>query len=150
MPPGLGKRPVAIGQPGFPVPGTAPRTTLEVEGALLPLTAAHRSGAGPAPAGRFKPSWRRSSTSRASTQAIDPGADPLLAPPLYGRWHAARATVTPRRRAWLDELNLDPRHRSVAALGTRVIQEHQEALMASAWEQAADLSRSISACASCR
>ena len=50
-------------------------------------------------------------------------------------------TVTPRRANWLDELNLDPRWRSVAAFGTRVVQEHQEALMASAWEQAGELQR---------
>src|SRR5262249_25017673 len=74
-------------------------------------------------------------------QAIDSKADPLLAPPLYGRWHAARSTVTPGATPWFDELNLDPRHRSVAAFGTRVIQEHQEALMAAAWDQAAELQR---------
>src|SRR5205085_11566752 len=38
-----------------------------------------------------------------------------------------------------DTLNLGPRQRAVAALGTRVIQEHQEALMASAWAQAGDM-----------
>jgi hypothetical protein len=36
---------------------------------------------------------------------------------------------------WIDELNLDPRHRSAAALGTEVVQAEQEALMAAAWEQ---------------
>ena len=72
-------------------------------------------------------------------QIIAPTADPLLAPPVYGRWHAGRAVVTPGAANWLDELNLDPRWRSAAALGTQVIQEHQEALMASAWEQAAEI-----------
>src|SRR5262249_38654620 len=62
-----------------------------------------------------------------------------LAPPLYGRWHAGRTTVTPAAPNWLDELNLDPRWRAAAALGTDVIQAHQEALMASAWEQAAEI-----------
>ena len=70
---------------------------------------------------------------------IAPTADPLLAPPLYGRWHAGRATVTPGAANWFDELNLDPRWRIAAALGTQVVQEHQEALMASAWEQAAEI-----------
>jgi len=65
--------------------------------------------------------------------------EPLLAPPLYGRWHAGRALVTPGAANWFDELNLDPRWRSAAALGTSVIQKHQEALMASAWEQAAQI-----------
>jgi hypothetical protein len=44
-------------------------------------------------------------------------------------------------QSWLDELNLDPRERVVAALGTRVIQQQQEELMAIAWEQAGDIAR---------
>src|SRR5262249_138860 len=77
-------------------------------------------------------------------QARKGGGNPLLAPPIYGCWQAARHTVeappsglTP----WLDELNLDPRHRAVAALGTRVVQTQQEQLMASAWEQLGEIER---------
>ena len=81
--------------------------------------------------------------------STDPNDDPLLAPPLYGRWHAARATVDADNPAWFDLLNLDPRHRIVAAFGTRVVQEHQEALMASAWEQAGDLQGANQRCGSC-
>jgi hypothetical protein len=40
---------------------------------------------------------------------------------------------------WLRTLNLDPRYRVMAALGTEVVQQYQEALMASAWEQAGEL-----------
>jgi hypothetical protein len=40
---------------------------------------------------------------------------------------------------WLRTLNLDPRYRVMAALGTAVVQRYQEALMASAWEQAGEL-----------
>jgi hypothetical protein len=70
-----------------------------------------------------------------------PSDDPLLAPPLYGRWHAGldKARPQPEGVTWFDEMNLDPRHRAVAAFGTRVVQEHQEALMASAWQQAGDV-----------
>jgi len=46
------------------------------------------------------------------------------------------AAADPAKATWLDQLNLDPRWRATAAFGTRVVQEHQEALMASAWEQA--------------
>jgi hypothetical protein len=73
------------------------------------------------------------------SEATAPDADPLLAPPLYGRWHAGRAVAAPDGATWFDQLNLDPRWRVAAAFGTRVVQEHQEALMASAWEQAAEL-----------
>jgi hypothetical protein len=56
-------------------------------------------------------------------------------PPLYGGRHAAEATIGGSTRAWLLRLNLDPRYRSAAALGTRLVQEHQEELMAAAWAQ---------------
>ena len=38
-------------------------------------------------------------------------------------------------QAWPNELNLDPRQRVTAALGTQVVQREQEQLMAAAWEQ---------------
>lgn len=58
-----------------------------------------------------------------------------LPPPFYGRRHAAEATLTGTSKPWLRRLNLDPRYRSAAGLGTRLVQEHQEALMAAAWSQ---------------
>jgi hypothetical protein len=73
--------------------------------------------------------------------------DPMVTPPLYGRWHA----LTPRlltqrdgsdashRANWVHELNLDPRHRVPAGFGTRVIQAKQEDYMAAAWEQVGDV-----------
>jgi hypothetical protein len=63
---------------------------------------------------------------------------------LYGAWHAAghRVNATaPGSPRWFAELNLDPRHRAIAALGTRVVQQFQEPLMASAWEQLGDIER---------
>lgn len=60
---------------------------------------------------------------------------PKVVPPVYGRWHAARDEVSPSSRAWLDMLNLDPRHRMTAAFGTKVVQQQQEQLMAAAWDQ---------------
>ena len=56
-------------------------------------------------------------------------------PPLYGGRHAAEATVGGSAKPWVRRLNLDPRYRSAAALGTRLVQEHQEELMAAAWAQ---------------
>ena len=42
---------------------------------------------------------------------------------------------------WLDELNLDPRHRAIAALGRQSCKTQQEPLMASAWEQLGEIER---------
>jgi hypothetical protein len=69
--------------------------------------------------------------------------DPIIAPPLYGRWHALTGRVllepdgTPAANSdnWLHRLNLDPRFRAAAGFGTRVIQDNQEKLMDAAWEQ---------------
>ena len=140
VPAGLGQRTVAIGQPGFNVPGLDPKTTVEVEGALMPL-----KGSTPpvvwsdAAAENFELALEDIVNRPGINQVTSPSADPLVAPPIYGRWHAGRATVTPGAANWLDSLNLDPRWRSAAAFGTDVIQRHQEALMASAWEQAAEI-----------
>jgi hypothetical protein len=68
--------------------------------------------------------------------------DPIVAPPIYGAWHAAVHHVEPGGASpgpWVRDLNLDPRHRVVAAMGTAVIQRDQEALMASAWQQLGDV-----------
>ena len=140
-PPGLGQRAVVIGEPGFPfTQPVSPSTTVKVEGALLPLTDTPppvRWSDQVAPV--FEKSLALIVNQPGLNQVIALTADPLLAPPLYGRWHAGRATVTPGAANWFDQLNLDPRWRIAAALGTQVVQEHQEALMASAWEQGADI-----------
>lgn len=62
---------------------------------------------------------------------------PAVVPPIYGRWHAARQEVDESgdSRHWLDELNLDPRHRVAAGFGEQTIREQQEPLMAEAWRQ---------------
>jgi len=141
VPNGLGQRPVSIAAPGFtwtPDTTTAPQVMLE--GALQPLVA---NPARPVlwadkNAPKFEGPLAEILNQAGRTQTATPGSDPLLAPPLYGRWHAARNLVNVGGSVWFDELNLDPRWRSAAALGTRVVQQHQEALMASAWEQAAE------------
>lgn len=42
-------------------------------------------------------------------------------------------------KSWLDELNLDPRHRIAASIGAKVIKDQQESLMISAWDQLGDV-----------
>lgn len=63
---------------------------------------------------------------------------PIVAPPLYGRWHAFQQRLINAFNAlprWFHQLNADPRLRVTAALGTLVVQQQQRQLMASAWEQ---------------
>jgi len=76
-------------------------------------------------------------------QNSDESNETLLGPPLYGKWQASRLEVStelsnsddPDDRDWFNMLNLDPRHRVTSGFGTIVIQDQQEQLMASAWDQ---------------
>jgi hypothetical protein len=154
----VGRRPIDIGQPGFHINSQLPSSTiLQLEGALrIPVPEDQTSD---------DPSKNWSETSRipfqtalkeilnAPWEAIKDAAkqseEPLLAPPVYGCWQAAKHLVevpaeppaSSSLPPWLHELNLDPRHRSVAALGTQVTQVQQEQLMASAWEQLGEIER---------
>ena len=145
MPPEVGKRRMNISRPGFQITSLlAPGPMLELEGALRVADQQPVEDQPPV-------DWPEVSRTpfqkalkeilEASWQAMKKESEepPLLAPPIYGCWQAARHTVNitpvpPASLTWLDELNLDPRHRAVAALGTKVVQTQQEQLMASAWE----------------
>jgi hypothetical protein len=79
--------------------------------------------------------------------AIRTNPDPLITAPLYGRWHAiterllrdAEGNPHPNDRNWVHELNLDPRFRTAAGLGTKVVQQNQETYMEAAWKQIGDV-----------
>lgn len=80
-------------------------------------------------------------------EAIAGDKDPLITPPLYGRWHAMVQRLLEERDGsaispddnWVHELNLDPRWRVPAGFGTSVIQDKQEEYMDAAWEQVGDV-----------
>lgn len=84
---------------------------------------------------------------QAATSGLAPTADPIVTPPLYGRWHALSSRLLDDRQGqplpnpanWVHELNLDPRFRVPAGFGTRVVQNKQEDLMAAAWDQLGDV-----------
>ncbi len=65
----------------------------------------------------------------------NPGADPKIVPPIYGRWHAGTPRVDRTKAGWLNELNLDPRNRSGGGMGTQVVLKERAQLLASAWKQ---------------
>ena len=54
-------------------------------------------------------------------------------------WPRAIVSSSGGTPTWLDELNLDPRERVAAGLGTRVIQAQQDELVAQAWAQAGEI-----------
>lgn len=138
LPAGVGSCEVEITLPGAQVPGPP----VKMEGALrvwkaeVPSLPANTRAA-------VQPHLKGILNTPAATQTSE-AVDPLVAPPIYGEWYAARHTVnlpsepTPSH-SWLDTLNLDPRHRAAAALGTKVVQTQQEQLMASAWDQLGEI-----------
>ena len=155
----LAQRMKAIVAPGA-VSGRAldashPGGSLPSAGATMQLGGALR------PAGAAAPHAAAASFVTGLTKRLNAGAPTagaaaphlVLAPPIYGSWAAGRATVPPAKRGakptplgptdahppWLRELNVHPRHRAVAALGARIVQEHQEDLMAEAWRQVGSL-----------
>ena len=129
-----GVRPLDIGHAGAGVPGPAGGAEpwlVDYEGAIV--------GAKVTPG-----SWPSGFDAAAYRQALAvrlDGTPRELAPPTYGALHAGftGSLAAAAGPGWLRELNLDPRYRVAAALGTQIVQRHQEALMASAWEQTAEL-----------
>ncbi|MFD6879688.1 MULTISPECIES: hypothetical protein [unclassified Streptomyces] len=73
--------------------------------------------------------------------------DPLITPPLYGRWHALSERILSDPAGdplsptddWLHEVNLDPRFRVAAGFGTQAIERNQEEYMDAAWAQVGDV-----------
>lgn len=77
-------------------------------------------------------------------ELLPDAGETILAPPVYGGFQAGTETDVPDSGSalrWVRDLNLDPAWRVAAALGTRVVQDLQEQLMASAWDQAGELER---------
>jgi hypothetical protein len=142
--PKIGKRLVDISDPDFNI--TLPLgTTVELEGALR-IVGATTAEWSEDTRTVFQIGLKKILDAPWIATQNDTDEDPIVAPPIYGCWQAARHTVNlppppPAPVAWLDELNLDPRHRAVAALGTQVVQTQQEELMASAWEQLGEIDR---------
>jgi hypothetical protein len=138
LPPGIGAKQIDVSRSGLQVeiPGG---TTLPLSGALFPLDMTSSGWADP----DSKKAWEDALTPVLNAPAtITATQDPLLAPPLYGATQAGLAgldATQPHR--WFEHLNLDPTYRAIAHLGARVVQANQDALMASAWAQAADLAR---------
>lgn len=150
VPTTAGKRPMDISRPGFAAPGLPSGLTLPLEGALRAFDA--KSGDWPDDQTRLKFADPLRNILNAPWQAArdgltDPAEEPLLGPPIYGCWQANQNTVeivpqppaAPPAPAWLHELNLDPRHRAAAGLGTLVVQDRQEQLVAAAWEQMGEI-----------
>ncbi|MFJ7249767.1 hypothetical protein ACIQWA_34735 [Kitasatospora sp. NPDC098652] len=135
LPPTAGLRPLDVSRPGL-LSGSPGALVQQAESALQSPDVPPRTGW---PVDAASTAWRQDLATALDSAAHDDGTeDPSILPPLYGGFHALRGSVEPTATGWFDALNLDPRWRVAAGLGTRAVQGEQEALMASAWSQLAD------------
>jgi hypothetical protein len=132
LPEKVGTRPLDLTKPGFSLPSGG---VIAMKGILKPpepLTAE------PPPVPQSL-QGKLADILNAPANALNAAAaqDPIVAPPIYGSTYPPeeRVEVAATPRHWVNDLNLDPRDRIAASLGVRIVQEDQEPLMASAWQQ---------------
>ncbi len=152
----VGVREMDLQRPGYEVDGMAPPLdVLGLEGALKspetepspvqwPPPNTDFENPSPGSAGQFLNQLEATVNLQALVQQpeteANPHPDPIISPPLYGKWYALAERLNVQQPAgWVDELNRDPRYRVPAGAGTTVIQQHQERLMQQAWSQLGDL-----------
>jgi len=140
----VGIRDMDMQSPEFGVPGLTDPPVMGLEGALKKPGGVPRPPAWPPDP---PPPFLTRLAERVNAQAalLEPPAegtahpDPIISPPLYGRWHAKVDRLAIAGAGWVNELNRDPRLRVPAGFGTRVIQANQEDYMQRAWEQLGDV-----------
>lgn len=135
----IGKRMLDVQRPGLPsLDLTAETPTIGLEGIVKP-------------AGMVSDNWDLPNSSngfnfrivellnKTEQYAQQGNADPVIVPPIYGRWHAEQKQVNLSDSDWLHRVNIDPRYRLFAGLGAEVIRKHQDEFMAIAWSQIGDV-----------
>lgn len=158
--PGFGKRDMSIQEPGMGLNGIATSDVLGFEGALKPPAFSRSSWGRKIGDIAFREKLKNTLNISQDIQeegnaavnpffdATDPNvfysesvaADPIVTPPIYGKWHALakRVGVTTNKK-WVDDLNLDPRNRAAASIGTQTVRKHQEKFMEMAWQQIGEI-----------
>jgi len=148
LPAQVGKRPMDISHPGFVIQPPPTPLTLGLEGALRVVDSESDDWPDDARAPFQTALANILNTPWQLLTSVSSNQDPIVAPSIYGCWQAGEHQVVvpppPAPKSlpfWLNELNLDPRNRVAAGMGTRVIQDQQEELMASAWQQLGDIQK---------
>jgi len=138
----VGRRSIDVANPGLDLPSPVQTTppTMLVEGAIQSKAA---FDAGPSPwTDADQTQWVEALKKFLDTPTVkvDNVDTKVVAPPLYGRWYAAQIELNAATNPpWFFTLNADPRARVGGGLGTVVVQDNQQALVASAWDQAGEI-----------
>lgn len=142
----VGIRDMDCKSPGFvkadgliPFPGTKPGI-IGLEGALKAPTTVSTKFPDPETEKDFYQELQKLVNLPFTIIGKDDSGDPVISVPLYGGKHAKKSpTDLPildiEKDTWLHDLNKDPRTRSAAGFGTKVIQQNQENYMRRAWDQ---------------
>ena len=135
LPASVGQRAMDVSQPAADIPSAGP--PLGLEGAIRSISTKDTPWNDP-PKTAFQAAvqpWINETSPTVDDPAHPAPDDPVVAPPIYGRWHAAVTSVDRTKPGWINDLNLDPRNRAAAGMGSQVVQDERTALMASAWQQ---------------
>ncbi len=135
LPDTVGKRPMDVSQPGLGIPSAG--TPLGLQGALGSVSVTPTDWVDPAKSA-FQTAVQTfvNVPAAATDDPANPNPDdPVIAAPIYGRWLAAVQSVDRTAPGWVNDLNLDPRNRAAAGMGSEVVQTESTQLMASAWQQ---------------
>ena len=157
--PGFGKREMNIEMPGMGLNGIANSDVLGFEGALKPPSFTRTNWPNGSGDTQFRNKLKSilnisqdiqeesgSNPTNPYYDSSDPNVfysedvvdDPIVTPPIYGKWHALVKKVREfdgNLKEWVVDLNLDPRNRAAASIGTQTIRKHQEKFMEMAWQQ---------------
>jgi hypothetical protein len=135
LPASVGERMMDVTEPGMGLPSAG--GPLGLEGAVASVSAQPTVWTDPAKT-QFQTALQ-TFINQPDATADDPANpnpnDPVIAAPIYGRWLAAISAVDRTNAGWVNTLNLDPRNRVAAGMGTEVVQSQSTQLMASAWQQ---------------
>jgi hypothetical protein len=135
LPATVGQAPLDVSQPDPGIPSAG--DPLGLDGALHSVLTQETPWAEPAK-DAFQTAvqaWINQTSAATDDPAHPNPTDPVIAPPIYGRWAAAIQSVDRTAAGWENDLNLDPRNRSAAGMGTQIVQGQRAQLMASAWAQ---------------
>jgi hypothetical protein len=130
---GVGKRPIDSSNPGYGM--ALDKRITELEGALMSADLGPQNGSG---TGDYREALKQLLNRQVEGDQLQ------VVPPIYGQWfvgtESADLDLTGGSN-WINELNLNFRHRAAAGLGVQYVKENQDALMQSAWEQLAEIKK---------